>query len=92
MTAKWECVVLPGAEKHEIIKELKNDKNATALVKLHIIGKVPVTDIKKLRLLILKKIKENWGRVLILWVQNTLQLQRYLYALKNVCSLAIKNI
>lgn len=55
MTAKWECVVLPSAEKHEIIKELKNDKNATALVKLHIIGKVPVTDIKKLRLLILKK-------------------------------------
>lgn len=55
MTAKWECVVLPGAEKHEIIKELKNDQNATALVKLHIIGKVSVTDIKKLRLLILKK-------------------------------------
>lgn len=92
MTAKWECVVLPGAEKHEIIKELKNDKNATVLVKLHIIGKVPVTDIKKLRLLILKKIKQNWGRVLMLGVQNTLQLQRYLYALKNVCSLAIKNI
>lgn len=55
MTAKWECVVLPGAEKHEIIKELKNDKNITTLIKLHIIGKVPVTDIKKLRLLILKK-------------------------------------